>query len=510
MTAEEQISYVQADAQQVAWMVRNGYSQVVVMDQQQAENLAQEHGDGTVTPLYTHPVVASDQVGGATVKRMMEAMSRLGVAPGESVEAAGADINDTILKLCRAAERAISAPAAQAGLSDDEIFKALEAAGVRWQFVGKTLRTQSLQTCGTIGADKIIAGVRAILARATAATVAEPIKTEEQTLEAGAKTEEHVGQHVGIAPELVGIQQAEPVGYELAIQRDARRFADAFEDGWVPMLGEDERRVVQLLRTLEAQSGLRASVTTEATKAIRFAGMVFKAYRNDGYPGDVDGDVLQRIALECGLIEEREVTESCGANCSCADVGEFPASCYFNTQAAKYAMEIAATPTQQPEGSDEAAQQQAEPVGDDLVKRILALYEPTTKDLATGKLGMGVVKGGPFREFANGSAQSQVAMFTGAEHFADGERDANAAFYAGIHALVPEIIQALAAQSGQRAGVADALIEHEASVFGHYNGDMGQWVFDECKLLEFARSLIDQAAAPTQQHSGADLKQKQQ
>lgn len=80
----------------------------------------------------------------------------------------------------------------------------------------------------------------------------------------------------------------------------------------------------------------------EMEAAARFTGMVFKAHRNDGYPGDIDGDALQRMALECGLLEEREVTESCGANCSCADVGEFPAICYFNTHAARIALDAAA------------------------------------------------------------------------------------------------------------------------------------------------------------------------
>ncbi len=39
----------------------------------------------------------------------------------------------------------------------------------------------------------------------------------------------------------------------------------------------------------------------------------------------------------------------------------------------------------------------------------------------------------------------------------------------------------------------DALIEHDAGVYGHYNCEMGQWVFEESRLLEFARSV---AAAP--------------
>ncbi|QYY33697.1 hypothetical protein K2O51_31115 (plasmid) [Cupriavidus pinatubonensis] len=89
-----------------------------------------------------------------------------------------------------------------------------------------------------------------------------------------------------------------------------------------------------------------------------------------------------------------------------------------------------------------------------LADRILALYAPTTKDLAIGRKGMGVVVGGAFRVFANGSAQSQVAMFTGAEPFAEGELDANAAFYAGIHALIPEIIHALQSGSETASGTA--------------------------------------------------------
>jgi hypothetical protein len=58
-------------------------------------------------------------------------------------------------------------------------------------------------------------------------------------------------------------------------------------------------------------------------------------------------------------------------------------------------------------------------------------------------------------------------------------------------------VLALAAPA-QAAAVPEALdltieqIEHEAAVHGHYDGVMGQWVFDEYGQLEaFARSLID-------------------
>jgi hypothetical protein len=63
------------------------------------------------------------------------------------------------------------------------------------------------------------------------------------------------------------------------------------------------------------------------------------------------------------------------------------------------------------------------------------------------------------------------------------------------------IVYAAPAPSASPAALTDALIEHEAGVFGHYNGEMGQWVFDEYRLLEFARSVIGLAASPAD-HSG--------
>jgi hypothetical protein len=71
---------------------------------------------------------------------------------------------------------------------------------------------------------------------------------------------------------------------------------------------------------------------------------VLKAHRNDGYPGDVDGDVLQRAALDCGLLEERTVAGPCGGRCSCAETlseSEFPTICYFITEAGKDAVAAA-------------------------------------------------------------------------------------------------------------------------------------------------------------------------
>lgn len=88
----------------------------------------------------------------------------------------------------------------------------------------------------------------------------------------------------------------------------------------------------------EAHSAELEAKVAAAEKATRFAGLVLAQHRNDGYPGDVDGDDLQRFALESGMIEERLVESSCGSECSCADVGEFPTTCYFNTEAGKAAI----------------------------------------------------------------------------------------------------------------------------------------------------------------------------
>uniref|UniRef100_C6BC87 Uncharacterized protein n=1 Tax=Ralstonia pickettii (strain 12D) TaxID=428406 RepID=C6BC87_RALP1 len=60
--------------------------------------------------------------------------------------------------------------------------------------------------------------------------------------------------------------QAEP-GADERIKRDAARFADAFAEGWVPLLPEDTNRTVELLRALAAQSGQRAGVAEDVIEA---------------------------------------------------------------------------------------------------------------------------------------------------------------------------------------------------------------------------------------------------
>lgn len=72
----------------------------------------------------------------------------------------------------------------------------------------------------------------------------------------------------------------------------------------------------------------------------RFAGLVLKEHRNDGYPGDVDGDVIQAYAEQCGLIEEKHMDRPCAENCSCTDFGEFPTKCFFYTDLGKRLIDL--------------------------------------------------------------------------------------------------------------------------------------------------------------------------
>ncbi|HDR8930476.1 TPA: hypothetical protein QDA84_000470 [Burkholderia vietnamiensis] len=96
------------------------------------------------------------------------------------------------------------------------------------------------------------------------------------------------------------------------------------------------------LERILAQTERRAEMTDDdVAKLKRFAGLVLKDHRNGGYPGDVDGGELQAYAEQCGLIEERRVESPCGENCSCTDFGEFPTTCYFNTDLGKAVIDAA-------------------------------------------------------------------------------------------------------------------------------------------------------------------------
>jgi len=135
---------------------------------------------------------------------------------------------------------------------------------------------------------------------------------------------------------------------ELEADRDcwrdqcAQRVAD-----WDEMRKErDEQHtlITRLKSMTDAQEALireHIAAQRRAEAVQLFAGLVLKEHRNDGYPGDLDGDFLQSAAVQAGLLEERTVAQPCGENCACAEAtmpAEFPVVCYFTTEAGRAAI----------------------------------------------------------------------------------------------------------------------------------------------------------------------------
>jgi len=142
---------------------------------------------------------------------------------------------------------------------------------------------------------------------------------------------------------ILAAQQPEPVASITDDQRDKIEQAEACLRNTGRK--EDREAANDLLDVLIAhpvQPEPRVEVTdSDIAKLKRFAGLVLKDHRNGGYPGDVDGGELQAYAEQCGLIEERRVESPCGENCSCTDFGEFPTTCYFNTDLGKAVIDAA-------------------------------------------------------------------------------------------------------------------------------------------------------------------------
>jgi hypothetical protein len=71
---------------------------------------------------------------------------------------------------------------------------------------------------------------------------------------------------------------------------------------------------------------------------------------------DLDGGTLQELAERHGLLEPHTVTESCGDHCGCAEMGDFPTTCYRMTEALTGArMETPAVPCIWRAGCDKKA-----------------------------------------------------------------------------------------------------------------------------------------------------------
>ena len=84
---------------------------------------------------------------------------------------------------------------------------------------------------------------------------------------------------------------------------------------------------------------------TDTERLMAFVGAVMEEHRHDGEPGDVDGGVLQDMAVAHGLLVEVTVTEPCDPEfCVCAETVNFPTTCYRNSDLMKRCVRVALLP----------------------------------------------------------------------------------------------------------------------------------------------------------------------
>lgn len=121
-------------------------------------------------------------------------------------------------------------------------------------------------------------------------------------------------------------------------------FIDCFSVGIDDLPKKKQRSTVEVLRVLQKHgrfSCFEASandVIASTMRNICHGGYV--ETKDIGYPGDVDGDVIQGHAEQCGLIEEKHMDRPCAENCSCTDFGEFPTKCFFYTDLGKQLIDL--------------------------------------------------------------------------------------------------------------------------------------------------------------------------
>lgn len=83
-----------------------------------------------------------------------------------------------------------------------------------------------------------------------------------------------------------------------------------------------DRRYVEAIR----QSIRSAADTPEHRALVNFARWVITSSSFAG--SDLCGGQVQEVAHKLGLLEEISVSEPCGESCGCAEVGDWPATCY--------------------------------------------------------------------------------------------------------------------------------------------------------------------------------------
>lgn len=80
-----------------------------------------------------------------------------------------------------------------------------------------------------------------------------------------------------------------------------------------------------------------------------FAGMALEAARGINIGNDWDGGDMQDAMTECGLLAPVVVTQPCDSHpCSCADYGDFPATCCRYTALARAALQSLPSPADTP------------------------------------------------------------------------------------------------------------------------------------------------------------------
>jgi len=83
-------------------------------------------------------------------------------------------------------------------------------------------------------------------------------------------------------------------------------------------------------------------------------------------------------------------------------------------------------------------------LGDTTLEELVALEAKATQDWRLQK--MGVIVGGPLKEYVGGKGQSQIAMFCGAEHINSDERNINAELATKLRNTFPAIAAKLEEQ----------------------------------------------------------------
>ena len=82
-----------------------------------------------------------------------------------------------------------------------------------------------------------------------------------------------------------------------------------------------------------------AEVGASVTSLLRFAGMLLDAF---DFENDIDGSEFQDIASHCGMMTPVTMTAPCDPECCrCAEVDDFPLTCFRYTELAKSALRFA-------------------------------------------------------------------------------------------------------------------------------------------------------------------------